>query len=250
MGNFLNQYAAVLLDMNGTFMFDEDRFGPDQDYHSTYRALGGVRLQPEAVRQSIADCYDRMTAMYDDPALTDSFPQVRDVLAESSALAGLPIAEVELVEGVIAWHELGRVPDEYAAALRRLATTHQLGVVANVWSRKWSWLDELRRAGILDLFATVVISSDGPSMKPSPALFRQALDALSMPPSAVVFVGDSLRCDIGGASAVGLDTVWVDRAGGGPPRSGPLPTFIVPDLLVLVRAFDEVATVKSPQGKS
>ncbi|OLC77215.1 MAG: hypothetical protein AUH78_05035 [Gemmatimonadetes bacterium 13_1_40CM_4_69_8] len=36
--------AAVLLDMNGTFMFQGDRFGTDQDYAATYRTLGGRQL--------------------------------------------------------------------------------------------------------------------------------------------------------------------------------------------------------------
>ena len=45
-----------------------------------------------------------MAALYEDPARADSFPQVRDMLA------GLPAGEVELVEAVIARHELGRVP--------------------------------------------------------------------------------------------------------------------------------------------
>jgi 5'-nucleotidase len=36
----LPQFAAVLFDTNGTFMFGEDRFGPDQDYAATYRSSG------------------------------------------------------------------------------------------------------------------------------------------------------------------------------------------------------------------
>lgn len=236
MGSILDRYEALLLDMNGTFMFGEDRFGPDQDYHSTYRTLGGAQLTSDAVRRAVADCYARMGVVYEDPARADSFPQVREVLAESPACAGLPAAEVELIEGIIAWHELGRIPDDYAAALRRLAATHRLGVVANVWSRKSPWLGELRRAGVLDLFAVVVFSSDGPSMKPSPALFRQALAALPMPPPVVVFVGDSLRCDIGGASAAGLDSVWVNRSGAARFPGSPTPTFEVRSLLELVHA--------------
>jgi FMN phosphatase YigB (HAD superfamily) len=135
---------------------------------------------------------------------------------------------------VIARHELGRVPDEYAAAVRRLAATHRLGVVTNVWSRKGPWVAELRRAGLLDLFAAVVFSSDGPHVKPSPVLFGRALASVGVPAAAAVFVGDSLRCDVGGAAAAGLDSVWINPGGAVRPGGSPVPTFEVRSLLELV----------------
>jgi putative hydrolase of the HAD superfamily/5'-nucleotidase len=238
MGSLLDRYQAVLLDMNGTFMFGGDRFGPDADFHASYRASGGTRLTAEAVHRAVSDCYGRLDALYLDPARTESFPQVREVLAEFTACAGLPAAEVELLEDVFAPHEIGRVPDVYAAALRRLAATHRMGVVSNLWSRKPHWLAEFCRSGVLSLFETVVFSSDGPSMKPSPALFRQALAALPVPQSSVLFVGDSLRCDIGGATAVGLGSVWVNAGGTARPADSPTPTFEVRSLLDLAGAHD------------
>jgi putative hydrolase of the HAD superfamily len=223
-----------LLDMNGTFMFDQDRFGPGHDYYATYLELSGMHLAPVAVRRAIEDCYGRMAALYEDPGHADSFPQVRDVLAQSPVCSAWPTYEVERVEAVIARHELGRVPDEYAATLRRLAASHRLGVVTNIWSCKPPWLDEQRRAGVLDLFAVAVFSSDGPSIKSSPALFRQALSALAVQPPSVVFVGDSLRCDIGGTAAAGLESVWVNRSGTARPTGSPTPTIEVRSLLGLV----------------
>jgi HAD superfamily hydrolase (TIGR01509 family) len=235
-GSRLDRYEAILLDMNGTFMFGEDRFGPAQDYYTTYRELSGTHLTPGAVRRAVDDCYGQMATLYEDSCHIDSFPQAREVLAQSPACSGVPSEEIELVESVIARHELGRVPNEYAAALRQLAATHQLGVVTNIWSRKLPWLDELRRAGVLDLFAVAVFSSDDPSIKPSPALFRQALAALAVQPPSVVFVGDSLRCDIGGAAAAGLDSVWVNRSGTARPTGSPTPTIEVRSLLGLGHA--------------
>jgi hypothetical protein len=32
-GGVLDRYQALLLDLNCTFLFGGDRFGPDQDYH-------------------------------------------------------------------------------------------------------------------------------------------------------------------------------------------------------------------------
>ncbi len=200
----LSRYAGVLLDMNGTFMFGGDRFGPEQDYAATYRALGGRQLAAGVVQGTITACFETMGAIYDDPARCDSFPQLLDTLRDLPAARHLPEGELKLLERVIAEHELGRVSDTYALALKRLAATHRLGLVANILSPKDLWLDEFARAGVLNLFATLVFSS--------------------------------LRCDIGGAAAAGLATVWIDRTGRGRQTGDPEPTFVVRNLLELVDA--------------
>ena len=45
---FLDQFSVLLLDMNGTFMFGHDRFGPDEDYFATYASLGGRNLDRDS----------------------------------------------------------------------------------------------------------------------------------------------------------------------------------------------------------
>jgi putative hydrolase of the HAD superfamily len=220
--------------MNGTFLFGGDRFGPDQDYAATYRTLGGRRLAPDVVREAVTGCIDTLGPIYDDSAQCDSFPSVRATLRALPAARDLPDDELTLIERVIAHHEVGRVPDPYAQGLQRLARTHQLGVVANVLSQKDPWLKEFARASVLDLLKVAVFSSDSSSIKPSRRLFDQAVGGLGVPRSDIVFVGDSLRCDIGGAAGAGLATVWIDRRRTGLPPGGPRPDWIVRDLLELV----------------
>jgi putative hydrolase of the HAD superfamily len=234
--DIVSRFGAVLLDMNGTLMFGGDRFGPDQNYFATYRSLGGSRLAPEVVQAIIATCYETMGRIYNDPERCDSFPRVLDTLRTVPHAKRLDDAELRLLEDVIAQHERGQVPDAYAACLRNLARSHPLGLVANILSRKDLWLQEFKRAGVLDLFAITVFSSDGSSMKPSRKLFDQAVSALPvMPRSEIVFVGDNLRCDIAGAAGAGLATVWIDRDGAGRGDGDPQPDFVVHDLLELVR---------------
>jgi FMN phosphatase YigB (HAD superfamily) len=101
--------------------------------------------------------------------------------------------------------------------------------VANIWCRKDLWLGELGRAGVLGLFESPVFSSDHRSVKPSPTLFELAVVPFGGVRSEMVFVGDSLRCDVEGAKAVGLSTVWIN-----PARSGhPAADYVVGDLLEL-----------------
>jgi len=61
-------------------------------------------------------------------------------------IRNLPENELELLERVIAEHELGTISDTYALALKRLAATHRLGVIANIISRKEPGLREFARA--------------------------------------------------------------------------------------------------------
>jgi len=230
----LDRFSAVLLDLNGTFMFGQDRFGRDEDYHSTYRGLGGQRLSSEELRAAIDACIRQLNRRYHDPASHDVFPSVAKVLEELPETSGRSAAERELVERVIAEHEVGRVPAEHAAALECLARTHRLALVSNVWSRKELYLEELRRSGTLDLFAALVFSSDGSSIKPSPVLFDRAIAAIGVTRSEAVVVGDSLPCDVAGASGAGLASVWIDREGRGPCAGATRPDWTIRDLRELL----------------
>jgi putative hydrolase of the HAD superfamily len=230
----LSRFAVVLLDMNGTFMFGGDRFGPEQDFAATYHRLGGRGLTARVVREGVLACFEELGVIYEDSTRCDSFPAVLDTLRDLPLTRNVPESELTLLERVIAEHELGTISDAYALALRRLAANHRLGVIANIISRKGPWLNEFARAGVLDLFATTVFSSDGCSIKPSRKLFDQALSALAARTSEVVFVGDSLRCDVGGAAGAGLASIWIDRKGRGRQPGDPEPTFVIRDLLELL----------------
>ena len=57
--------------------------------------------------------------------------------------------------------------------------------------------------------------------KPDPAIFRLALDALGVPADrSVLHVGDSLRYDVAGALAAGLQPVHMDPYGFCPAPDG------------------------------
>lgn len=207
---FLDRFDAVLLDMNGTFMFGGDRLSEGEDFAATYRVLGGSSLSPLQVDAAIRACCEAMAVDYEDPARYDDFPRVLDVLRRVTP--GLPDDEARRLEPVLGVPELGIVPAEHASLLHWLSRSHRLGLVANIWCHKAPWLGELERSGVLGLFRTTVFSSDCRSIKPSPVLFRLALDAPGVDVTRTVFVGDSLRCDIAGAKAAGLSAVWMSGA--------------------------------------
>lgn len=230
MHTLLRSFSIILLDLNGTFMFGHDRFGADQDYLWTYRSLGGRFLNGSRLGRLVESCYTSLDCCYRDPAYSECFPSVASTVAGLPEVKDLSDVELDLVERVIGAHEVGTVSDEYAQVIRRLSVSHRLAIVSNIWSRKELYVRELQRAGILDLFGAVIFSSDGKRVKPSRALFNDALRCLGATPGEAVVVGDSLRCDIGGAAAAGIASVWIDSDGKGLTERDPVPTWIIQDL--------------------
>jgi FMN phosphatase YigB (HAD superfamily) len=68
--------------------------------------------------------------------------------------------------------------------------------------------DKLKAEGIADLFSTISISSEVGYIKPHKSIFLLTLEKDGLRPSGALFVGDTYKQDILGASAVGMDTVW------------------------------------------
>jgi FMN phosphatase YigB (HAD superfamily) len=233
MASILKNFSVLLLDLNGTFMFGQDRFGLSEDFHATYRKLGGAALNRNQVQAAIRNCYDAMLRIYESPDHYNNFPSVAESLQHHS---GAPLSELCLLEKVIAVHEQGTIPAAYAELLCRLSKTHQLGLVSNLWSRKEPWLAEFERAGISDVFTCKIFSSDSRSIKPSPILFESALRSFS-PHTKILFVGDSLERDIIPAKSLGLATAWINSK----ESHSPCVDYILPDLLSIETEAARVA---------
>lgn len=204
----ITRFPILLLDMNSTFMFGEDRFGSEHDYAVTYASLGGT-LPGRVVQAAIQACYNHLAALYPQACYYEAFPSVRDVLSQLPEANALEPHDQRLLERTFARHELGHIPDDYAEAVRQLARRHRLGLVADVWSAKELWLDTLDRARILDVFEVLVFSSDHGYVKPSPRPFQRAMEQMNAPSEDCLVVGDSARRDVGGANAAGLAALWI-----------------------------------------
>ena len=59
----------------------------------------------------------------------------------------------------------------------------------------------------------VFTSEDARSYKPRKELFEFALKSTGLSTDEVVHIGDSLSSDIKGASAVGINAIWINRSG-------------------------------------
>lgn len=221
----LDQFSVLLLDMNGTFMFGEDKFGASDDFYTTYRSVGGFALTPAQVSAGIRGCYEGMLRICRSPDGYDNFPSLAEGLCR---YADVPESELPRLEQVFTLHERGSIPPDYAGLLRRLSQTHQLGLVTNIWARKEAWLSEFEGAGISEVFTCKIFSSDLRSIKPSPMLFHRALQSFPAD-SRVLFIGDSLHRDIEPAKALGLATAWINAS----EEASPCADYILPSLLAI-----------------
>ena len=70
---------------------------------------------------------------------------------------------------------------------------------------------KIRQTGLDGYLADWVISEEAGVSKPNPRIFGIAADRARMRLSGAWMVGDSPEADIGGASAVGLPSVWLHR---------------------------------------
>ena len=97
------------------------------------------------------------------------------------------------------------------------AQGHRLGLVSN-YAHAGVIRDALGRLGLLEHFDALVVSADVGYLKPHPAIFQAALDALDVAPAEAVMVGNDLECDVAGARKAGLRTIWTPY-----PRVAPVP---------------------------
>ena len=207
--SFIDSYDVLLLDMNGTFMFGHDRFGPDEDFFATYEALGGSRLDREQLSALFEKAFVELMAVYNSPERFDDFPSLAEAFR---AFGSASDEDIPYLERVFAVHELGYVPAAHESTLRDLSTTHKLGVVSNICSHPALWLPSFRQVAVFNYFTSLTFSSDGRSIKPSQALFRRALADFPAN-SRVAFVGDNVERDIVPAKALGLGTIWIAPPG-------------------------------------
>jgi len=205
-----SEKKALLLDMNSTFMFGEDNFGDDEDFSRHYHEIGGI-LPKEEINNIIRSVYLCLEEKYPDEMYRHNFPSVECVIRDIPDQA-LNDDEISRIVDTFAFHEIGYIPVDYIEALHKLNQRYQLAVVIDIWAPKTAWLTLFEESGIAKLFTASSFSSDHGMVKPSPKPFELVVEKLDVRKDRVLVIGDSVRRDLGGALAAGLDCVLVGGA--------------------------------------
>jgi epoxide hydrolase-like predicted phosphatase len=98
----------------------------------------------------------------------------------------------------------GDVLDEKSIAfIRSLKPVYQTAVISNATD----WLDNLlTNLGIADAFDVIIGSAQERIMKPDPAIYKRALDALGRRAEETVFI-DDFQINVDGARALGMEAI-------------------------------------------
>ena len=78
--------------------------------------------------------------------------------------------------------------------------------------------DKIARHSLATYFEVIVIEGEFGAGKPDEIVYRHALDTLGARPEETCMVGDHLDFDVAGAQRLGMQGIWIDRAGGGLPQ--------------------------------
>ena len=240
--------SAILLDAGGVLVF------PTRELLLPPLAAAGVSLDVGLLERAH---YRAMLAQDLAASPPASATWWRQYLAGFVAECGVAedrcaalAAEIAETTGDHSWANVGSGVTDGLRALAALGLP--MGVVSNSDGTVEA---ELRRLGICHAsdghepaaaiegggvrVGVVVDSAVVGVSKPDPAIFRIALDALGVPPSrTVLHVGDSLRYDVTGALAAGLQPVHLDPNGFCP----------APDGHRHIRALAELAGILSGPG--
>ena len=133
---------------------------------------------------------------------------------------------------------------EGAAELLRTLRARGCGVwlLSNAQAMFTRW--ELERLGLEGLFDGVYLSSDYGCKKPDPRFFKALLQERGIDPGQAVMIGNDGICDIEGARAAGLSTVYI--------RSNRSPAEPLPDADYVLEKMDlkRVFTILTGGGEA
>ncbi|MCU4971898.1 HAD family hydrolase [Halobacteria archaeon AArc-m2/3/4] len=153
------------------------------EYHRLVNEIGGTDSDIRRRER----CFERLAREYDrDETVGRQVADAYQALTDYTAVQFLPGAE---------------------RVLEDLEETYRLGLVTNGGPDTQS--PKIDALGIRDRFETVVLAGYDTPAKPDPTPFRTAMANLDVSPERTIYVGNSLRSDIAGASASEIRSVWI-----------------------------------------
>jgi putative hydrolase of the HAD superfamily len=198
---------AVVFDVDFTIAKPGPDLGPDG-----YRRLGarfGLDLDPsryDAARAAAVADLKRHPELDHDEELWVRFTER---IVQGMGGSGDTYACAE--EMTAAWRHAHHF-ELYDDALPTLEDLRRRGLKLGLLSNTSRDLDEFVAHHRLDVDAVLTSHAHGKT-KPHEAIFRALLARLDVPPQDAAMVGDDAEADIGGARAVGMRAVLVDRDG-------------------------------------
>lgn len=172
------------------------------DWIRTHAAPVAEHYSIEAMRAR------RNELMQEQPGLRADLVALRH-LCLSEAFASCGVAQSKVDEAMqVFTHARNQVTlfADVVACLPDLSRRIRIGSLTNGAA-------DLEQIGLAEHFEVRVAAHQLGTVKPDPAIFHAACEALKLPPEQVAYVGDDLRLDVEGAQKAGLKGIWMNRSG-------------------------------------
>ena len=207
---------AVLFDMFDTLMLiekDHMFYSPSLKKAHKFLVKNGVNVGFADFRQSYTKARDALYVEAD-PKLEEPHFNLRIANAlqslgfnfddQSEIVAGATNAFCEEFMTYV------RIDENSQRILQKLHGKYKLGIVSN-FAIPECVIKLLEKHSLEAYFEVIIVSGAVNKRKPSPEIFKKALEKLGVDPSETVFVGDTVDADIEGAKSVGMKTVFIER---------------------------------------
>ena len=183
-------------------------------------ALGSAAPEAEAILENVLLPLERYVG-----SVSQDEVDYMDVYRETWARAGMRLPDDLLFEILDAeqmcWDRSVRLDPHTLPVLSWLgAHGFKRGVCSNAPFPPAMMRRQVEGNGIADAVDAVVFSSEVGRRKPAPEVYLAALDAIGLKPGHVLFVGDRVREDFEGPSALGMRAVLLTAHVDEPPPTG------------------------------
>ncbi len=244
------QVKGIIFDINGTLtdIYTNERHDEIYRVLSNVLSYQGIVLEPYVVKELYFQIMKEQRAAHNGRHLEfDAIGIFRTILTQYATdfTRGLPTQKLEQLPGLLA--ETYRAASRFRLqpypgvvdTVRQLHHHYHLAIVSD--GQTAYAVPELNAVGLAGYFDPIIISGDVGVRKPHERLFTDALTAMKMKPSEVLFVGNDMYRDVYGAKRVGMTTVFCKSNQGLEEKEGVKPDYIIyqfPELLNAIRFFE------------
>lgn len=211
----LDLWQTLIAELDGR-QYSELRFAKRAENVISVIQSNGLFVDEKKLTSATRDLSRMITADHDlgiDMQFMDRITQLLSMVDESlpGNLGPQGVSEVGVA---IDKAFIERPPSFLPGAIETLEILRDLGVgVALISNTGLTSPDTYRlwfeREGVLDFFDHLAFSNEMACAKPSPEIFKPALEDLGTHAVNGLHIGDNLLTDISGASSVGMSTGWI-----------------------------------------
>ena len=211
----MRAYRAYFFDLYGTLVdihTDESRPALWREMSAWYAGRGADYAPVELRRAYLELCRQREERLRQTGK--SAWPEIElgGVFAELYARRSVTADEALTAETALAFRRASTTHLRlYSGAIELLDALRQAGRQVFLLSnaQRVFTLPELEELGLLHCFDDIFLSSDCGCKKPDPAFFSVPLGRYGLAAKDCLMIGNDPVCDIGGAAAAGMDSVFI-----------------------------------------